>query len=62
MKRKGSRARGVPGFAWEGHDIDRLDPTLAVVADDETFEVRCLFVWLLFPENISPFQSDIRGA
>ncbi|XXX74384.1 hypothetical protein WMF30_42735 [Sorangium sp. So ce134] len=57
-----SRARGVPGFVWEGHAIDELDPTLAAVAADETFEVRCLFAWLLFPENLSPFQSDIRAA
>ncbi|WP_437573469.1 toxin-antitoxin system YwqK family antitoxin [Sorangium sp. So ce887] len=57
-----SRARGVPGFVWEGHAIDRLDATLAVIAADEYFEMRCLFVWLLFPENISPFQSDIRAA
>ncbi|WP_437314760.1 hypothetical protein [Sorangium sp. So ce385] len=57
-----SRARGVPGFVWEGHAIDELDPTLAAIAADETFEVRCLFAWLLFPENLSPFQSDIRAA
>ncbi|WP_437678223.1 toxin-antitoxin system YwqK family antitoxin [Sorangium sp. So ce131] len=57
-----SRARGVPGFVWEGHAIDGLDPTLAAIAADEYFEVRCLFAWLLFPENLSPFQSDIRAA
>ncbi|WP_437792143.1 toxin-antitoxin system YwqK family antitoxin [Sorangium sp. So ce693] len=57
-----SRARGVPGFAWEGHDIGELDPTLAAIAADEYFEMRCLFVWLMFPENVSPFQSDIRAA
>ncbi|WP_437968629.1 hypothetical protein WMF04_04745 [Sorangium sp. So ce260] len=57
-----SRARGVPGFVWEGHDIDGLDRTLVLIAADEYFEMRCLFVWLMFPENISPFQSDIRAA
>ncbi|WP_437961266.1 hypothetical protein WME76_17605 [Sorangium sp. So ce119] len=57
-----SRARGVPGFIWEGHAVDELDPTLAVIAADEYFEMRCLFVWLMFPENLSPFQSDIRAA
>ncbi|WP_437275411.1 hypothetical protein WME90_29735 [Sorangium sp. So ce375] len=57
-----SRARGVPDFRWEGHDIGALDPTLAAIAADEYFEMRCLFVWLMFPENISPFQSDIRAA
>lgn len=57
-----SRARGVPGFVWEGHDIDALDPTLAAIAADETFETRCLFVWLQFAENLSPFQRDIRAA
>jgi hypothetical protein len=57
-----SRARGVPGFLWEGHDIGELDPTLAGIAADEYFEMRCLFVWLMFRENVSPFQSDIRAA
>ncbi|WP_437733648.1 toxin-antitoxin system YwqK family antitoxin [Sorangium sp. So ce1335] len=57
-----SRARGVPGFVWEGHAIDGLDPALAVLVADETYEMRCVFVWLMFPENISPFQSDIRAT
>ena len=59
----GSRpGRGVPGFVWEGHAIDGLDPALAVLVADETYEMRCVFVWLMFAENISPFQSDIRAA
>lgn len=57
-----SRAHGAPGFVWEGHAIDALDPTHAAIAADETFEARCVFVWLMFPENISPFQSDIRAT
>ncbi|WP_437630339.1 toxin-antitoxin system YwqK family antitoxin [Sorangium sp. So ce854] len=57
-----SRAHGAPSFVWEGHAIDALEPTFAAMAADETFEARCLFVWLMFPENISPFQSDIRAA
>lgn len=57
-----SRARGVPGFVWEGHDVGQLDPTLAAIAIEEYTEMRCLFFWLLFPENLSPFQSDIRAA
>ncbi|MGK3959492.1 hypothetical protein WMF38_41405 [Sorangium sp. So ce118] len=57
-----SRSRGVPEFVWEGHAIGELDPSLAAIAADEYFEMRCVFAWLLFPENLSPFQSDIRAA
>jgi antitoxin component YwqK of YwqJK toxin-antitoxin module len=55
-----SRARGVPGFVWEGLDIADLSPSLTEVAAAETLEVRAMFFWLLFEENLSPFQSDLR--
>jgi hypothetical protein len=57
-----SRSRGVPSFTWEGIDIGQLDPTFVALAAAEYLEVRSMFLWLLFSENISPFQSDIRSA
>jgi antitoxin component YwqK of YwqJK toxin-antitoxin module len=55
-----SRARGVPGFSWEGVDIAELSPTLTEVAAAEALEIRAMFFWLLFEQNLSPFQSDLR--
>jgi hypothetical protein len=55
-----SRARGVPGFIWEGLDIAELSPSLSEVAAAETLEIRAMFFWLLFEQNLSPFQSDLR--
>jgi antitoxin component YwqK of YwqJK toxin-antitoxin module len=55
-----SRARGVPGFTWEGLDIAELSPSLTEVAAAEALEIRAMFFWLLFEQNLSPFQSDLR--
>jgi antitoxin component YwqK of YwqJK toxin-antitoxin module len=55
-----SHARGVPGFSWEGLDVAELSPALAEVAAAETLEIRALFFWLLFEQNLSPFQNDLR--
>ncbi|MFZ5890747.1 MAG: hypothetical protein ACOY0T_06815 [Myxococcota bacterium] len=55
-----ARSQGVPGFAWEGVDIDSLPPAFARIACEEYLELRSLFLWLCFEENHSPFQSDLR--
>ena len=55
-----SQSAGVPGFVWEGMDIDEMPRPFAQLAVDEYFELRALFLWLLSPENLSPFQSDLR--
>jgi antitoxin component YwqK of YwqJK toxin-antitoxin module len=55
-----SMTAGVPGFVWEGMDIDEMPRPFAQMAYDELFEVRALFLWLVSPENLSPFQSDLR--
>jgi hypothetical protein len=55
-----SRTAGVPGFLYHGTDIDELPRPVAEVALEETRELRALFLWLLSPENHSPFQSDLR--
>jgi hypothetical protein len=55
-----SRKRGVPSFTWEGSDVGAVDPHLLGVAADEYLEIRSVFLWLLWPQNLSPFQSDLR--
>jgi antitoxin component YwqK of YwqJK toxin-antitoxin module len=57
-----SRTRGVPGFEWEGVHIDAMDSIFASMAADEFLEIRSVFLWLSWKENISPFQSDIRNG
>ncbi len=57
-----SRANGVPGFEWEGVDIDALPQHLARVAAEEYTAVRSLLLWLASPEVVSPFQRDLREA
>ncbi len=57
-----SRSRGVPGFTWEGLSVDALEGRLAEIAERQFFERRAMFFYLLFPQNLSPFQSDLRQA
>jgi hypothetical protein len=55
-----SRTSGVPSVAYQDLDIDELPRPVAEVALDEARELRALYLWLLSPENHSPFQSDLR--
>ncbi|MFO7178112.1 MAG: hypothetical protein DIU78_005350 [Pseudomonadota bacterium] len=55
-----SAKRGVADFEWEGRSVSSLVPALARMAAREALEVRAMFFWLLFPENLSPFQNDLR--
>ena len=55
-----AHARGVPGFIWEGFDIDTLDGRLAAVLADECQEIRAVLLWLMWEQNVSPFQNDLR--
>jgi hypothetical protein len=57
-----SQSAGVPGFVWEGMDIDEMPRPFVQLAVDEYFELRALYLWLLSPENLSPFQSDLRDV
>jgi hypothetical protein len=57
-----SRSQGVPGFEWQGVDIDALPRHLAEVAAAEYVAVRSMFLWLAGPDALSPFQDDIRDA
>ena len=55
-----ARANGVPGFAWQGIDIDALPQHLAQAAAEEYLRARSVFLWLADPEAVSPFQVDLR--
>ena len=55
-----ARANGVPGFAWQGIDVDALPQHLAQAAAEEYLRARSLFLWLADPEAVSPFQVDLR--
>ncbi len=55
-----ARTNGVPSFAFHGVDVDELPGPVAEIALEESRELRSLFLWLLSPENHSPFQSDLR--
>ena len=56
-----ARANGVPGFAWQGIDIDALPQHLAQAAAEEYLRARSVFLWLADPEAVSPFQVDLRN-
>jgi len=55
-----ARSRGAPSFEWEGIGIDDLPPSLATIAARQYLERRAALLWSLFPQNVSPFQSDLR--
>jgi len=57
-----SRSQGVPGFEWQGVDIDELPRHLVETAAEEYVAVRSMFLWLASPDALSPFQDDIRAA
>ena len=55
-----ARANGVPGFAWQGIDVDALPQHLAQAAAEDYLRARSVFLWLADPEAVSPFQTDLR--
>jgi hypothetical protein len=57
-----SQTQGVPGFSWQGMEIDEMPKPFVQLAVEEYYELRALFLWLLSPENLSPFQSDLRDV
>jgi hypothetical protein len=57
-----SRARGVPSFVWDGLDVSTLSSRFSEIAKRQFVERRAMFFFLLFPQNLSPFQSDLRQA
>jgi antitoxin component YwqK of YwqJK toxin-antitoxin module len=57
-----ARTNGVPGFPWEGRDIDELPRQLAQSAAEEYLRARAAFLWLASPDVVSPFQVDLRAV
>jgi hypothetical protein len=54
--------QGVPGFVWEGIEIDLLPGVLAEIAADEYREMRAVFYWLCDEGVQSPWQDNLRTA
>jgi hypothetical protein len=52
--------QGVPGFSWEGIEIDVLPSVLAEIAADEYREMRAVFYWLCDEGVQSPWQNNVR--
>jgi hypothetical protein len=57
-----SMTAGVPSFLWEDLNMDGLPQAFAEMAHAELLEMRSVFLFLASPENLSPFQSDLRQA
>jgi antitoxin component YwqK of YwqJK toxin-antitoxin module len=57
-----SLTAGVPGFVWEELDIDGIHRHFAEMAQEQYLEMRSVFLFLMSPENVSPFQADLRAA
>jgi antitoxin component YwqK of YwqJK toxin-antitoxin module len=55
-------SKGVPGFVWEGIDIDLMPRLLAEIMAEEHAEVRALFCWLCDGTAQSPWQDDLRDG
>jgi hypothetical protein len=54
--------QGVPGFVWEGIEIDLLPGILAEIAADEYREMRAVFFWLCDQGVQSMWQDNLRAA
>lgn len=58
----GARNQEIPGFDWEGMDIDAMSPHLARIAEAEYAEMQAMFYWLCGGDNQSPWQDNLRGS
>ena len=52
-----ARSQGVPGWTWQGIDIDELPRHLAEMAAAEYIAVRSMFIWLASADALSPFRT-----
>lgn len=53
--------QGIPGFTWEGIEIDDMPALLVEICTDEHLELRALFYWLCDQGIQSPWQDNLRG-
>lgn len=52
----------IPGFAWQGLDLDVVPTHLVQTIAAEYGAARSMFLWLVSPETLSPLQDDLRDA
>jgi hypothetical protein len=57
-----ARSQGIPGFEWQGVEVDALPRHLVEMAAGEYVAVRSMFIWLASTDALSPFQDDIRDV
>ena len=62
MGGRGAASQGIPGFQWEGLDIDELHPAVAQMAEAQYAEMQAMFYWLTNKEHQSPWQDNLRGS
>ncbi len=58
----GAQRAGVPGFEWEGLDVDEIPPQLISIAESQYAEMSAMFRWLTDGEARSPWQDNLRGS
>jgi hypothetical protein len=54
------RVRKVASFDWEGVAVGTLPRSLVAVAARQYLERRAALFWIMFAQNFSPFQADLR--
>jgi hypothetical protein len=52
----------IPGFVWQGMDIDAVPTHLVGTVAAEYVAARAMFLWLVSPDTQTPFQDDLRDA
>ncbi|MCE9666804.1 thioredoxin domain-containing protein [Myxococcus stipitatus] len=62
MNGRGAKASGAAGFEFEGVDIDALSPNLVGIVEQQYAEMQAMFYWLVDTDNVSPWQSNLRGS
>ncbi|MBN9687516.1 MULTISPECIES: thioredoxin domain-containing protein [unclassified Corallococcus] len=50
------------GFLFEGVALGDLHPNLVSIAERQYAETQAMFYWLNDPDNVSPWQSNLRGS
>ncbi|RKI04887.1 thioredoxin family protein [Corallococcus sp. AB038B] len=58
----GSTTRPGQGFLFEGVMLGDLHPNLVSIAERQYAETQAMFYWLNDPDNVSPWQSNLRGS
>lgn len=59
---RGAKMSNSPGFQFEGVDIDELHPNLVGIAEQQYAEMQAMFLWLINPSHVSPWQDNLRGS